>query len=168
VERAFWRRNSDLDNFRIVKKIVGVALLGGLVLTLVLLAARNKKANDGTGVPSAADSSQTSAASASAAPASPIVSAAAAPTTAATDDDEAACAHLADLCSTSSQKVDTSSCRAKLTDARKLSGPGNVARAEQCLAEAKTCAAASGCLSGGIGVGAAGEFLKGLGAALSK
>jgi hypothetical protein len=43
-----------------------------------------------------------------------------------------------------------------------------VDRSEACLADAKTCAAASGCMSGGIGMGAAGEYLKGLGQALSR
>ena len=53
-------------------------------------------------------------------------------------------------------------------DARKMAGPGNVERSEQCLADAKTCAAATGCMSGGVGMGAMGEFLKGLGGALSR
>jgi hypothetical protein len=81
--------------------------------------------------------------------------------------DELACGNLAELCSTSDQKVDSAECQKKLADSRKLSGSGNVDRATVCIAEARTCAAATGCLSGSIGVGALGEFFKGLGSALS-
>jgi hypothetical protein len=75
---------------------------------------------------------------------------------------------LVELCSTSEQKVDGAQCRSQLADARKVAGAGNVEKSERCLVEANTCAAASGCLSGGVGMGAMGEFLKGLGSALSK
>ncbi len=82
--------------------------------------------------------------------------------------DATACSKMAVLCSTSDEKVDTAACERKLADGRKLSGEANVERSIACLSEARTCAAATGCLAGGIGVGAVGEFLKGLGSSLSK
>jgi hypothetical protein len=81
--------------------------------------------------------------------------------------DSAACGRLADLCSTTGQRVDAASCQTQLADARKLSGDANVARSAQCITQASTCAAAMGCIQGGVGMGALGEYLKGLGSALS-
>ena len=81
--------------------------------------------------------------------------------------DVTACARLADLCSTSDQKVEPASCQKQMADARKMAGSSNVDRSEQCMVDSKTCAAASGCLTGGVGMGAMGEYLKGLGGALS-
>lgn len=153
-----------------MKKILGVALVGGLLLFLVL--------RYGTGNRSAAIGPDPAAATAAAtagvaAPvASPTPPPPVAPASAALADvtaaDAAACARLADLCSTSDHKVDATDCQKQLLDARKMAGAGNVERSEQCLSDAKTCAAASGCMSGGVGMGAMGEFLKGLGGALSK
>ena len=37
-----------------------------------------------------------------------------------------------------------------------------------CVQESTTCAAATGCMLGGVGVGALGEMMKGLGSALSR
>jgi hypothetical protein len=157
-----------------VKKVLLVGLLGGIVLVVTLWALRRDRDVAAT-VPGAGSPSVTGVPSV--ATAAPIAPAATAPTIAPAPatppmpmpmSDPAACARLADLCSTSDEKVDTDACVKKLGDARKMSGSNNVDRSELCLTEAKTCAAASGCLSGGVGVGAAGEFLKGLGAALSK
>jgi hypothetical protein len=151
-----------------VKKILGVALIGGLLLFFVLeYATGDNKAAPG---PAAITSATSSGVAAPPAPPPAPVPAAPAPVAPVdvTAADTSACARLADLCSTSDQKVDASECLKQLADARKMAGPGNVDRSEQCLTDAKTCAAASGCLSGGVGMGAMGEFLKGLGGALSK
>ena len=155
-----------------MNKILGVALVGGLLLFLVLrYGAGDKKAaiNPDPAAATAAASSGVAATTAAPPPA-PVAPATAAPAdvAAASAADTTACARLADLCSTSDQKVDAAGCLKQLADARKMAGPGNVDRSEQCLGDAKTCAAASGCMSGGVGMGAMGEFLKGLGGALSK
>jgi hypothetical protein len=157
-----------------VSKILGVAVIGGLLLFLVLRYATGGDRRAAIGPePASATTSFVPLATAAATGVAPVAPAVApAPPPAAPVDvvasDTAACARLADLCSTSDQKVDATSCQKQLADARKMAGPGNVERSEQCLTEAKTCAAASGCLSGGVGMGAMGEFLKGLGGALSK
>jgi hypothetical protein len=158
-----------------VGKIFGVALVGGLLLVLALYLARRSDSGtvDAPGAvatPMVATSAMPPA-TAVAAPQAPVVPpvvpgsvAAATPS----PGDGAACARLADLCSTSDQTVDATACAKQLSDARKMAGPANVDRSEQCIADAKTCAAASGCISGGVGMGAMGEFLKGLGGALSR
>jgi hypothetical protein len=142
-----------------VKKILLVAVLGGMLLAVTLWAMGRSSSSASTGAPPGAT---TVALTATATPPPGAVPAAPSPM-----GDKASCARLADLCSTSDQKVDTDECEKKLGDARKMSGPSNVERSELCLADAKSCAAASGCISGGIGMGATGEFLKGLGSALS-
>jgi len=142
-----------------VKKVLLVAVLGGFLLAVSLWALGRGSSRASTGVPGAS----TVAATATTVIPPPTVAPAALPAI----DDKGACARLADLCSTSDQKVDTDECEKKLADARKMSGPANVDRSEACLVDAKSCAAASGCISGGIGMGATGEFLKGLGSALS-
>jgi hypothetical protein len=155
-----------------VNKILGVAIVGGLLLFLVLrYATGNHDAAIGPD-PAAAASASVATAAATVAPPPVTATTALAPAPAAPTGsvagDVAACARLADLCSTSDQKVDSTDCQKQLADARKMAGAGNVERSEQCLSDAKTCAAASGCLSGGVGMGAMGEFLKGLGGAMSK
>jgi hypothetical protein len=151
-----------------VKKILGVAVFGGLLLVLsfVFLGRGEKKEKDGIGA-DPASSGGLAIATAAASAAVPVV---VTPPVAAVPamSDTAACAMLAELCSTSEERVDAAACEKKLADARKMSGAANVDRSEQCLATAKTCAAATGCLSGGVGMGAVGEFLKGLGSAISK
>jgi len=154
-----------------VKKIVGVAALGALLLAVFLWICR-RSPND---PPAAGEAPALAPSTSAAAVASPPVSASAiAPDPASAigatqaANDKAACARLADFCSTSREKVDVAECETKLADSRKLSGAGNVDRSETCIAEARTCAAATGCISGGVGVGAMGEFLKGVGSALSK
>ncbi len=157
-----------------MKKILGVALIGGVLLFFVL---RYATSSHGAAIgpdPAAAAATSAPVASTAAMVAPPPVNTATAQATApaaptsVVAGDVAACARLADLCSTSDQKVDATDCQKQLADARKMAGAGNVDRSEQCLTEAKTCAAASGCLSGGVGMGAMGEFLKGLGGAMSK
>jgi hypothetical protein len=154
-----------------VKKILGVALIGGLLLFFVLRYATSDGRSAIAPDPAAATAS-VAATTVAAVATPPTVPPPQPPSPVAPADlvasDVAACTRLADLCSTSDQKVDANSCQKQLAEARKMAGPGNVERSEQCLADAKTCAAASGCLSGGVGMGAMGEFLKGLGGALSR
>jgi hypothetical protein len=143
-----------------VKKVFGVAF-GGMAILLVafwVLRARRAQPDHPEGTASSSAASE-----APVAPAPPPP-----PPSVAVDSDSAACAKMAALCSTSDEKVDTAECERKLADGRKLSGGANVQRSIACLAEAKTCAAATGCLAGGLGMGAVGEFLKGLGSSLSK
>jgi hypothetical protein len=129
-----------------VSKILIVVVLGGLLLGVFLVLQQRQSA-----APATAQSTVTIAA----------------PPPPAAPGHAAACARLSELCSSSGQPVDTGSCEKQLEDARKLAGDGNVARSEQCLVDAKTCAAAQGCITGGVGMGAMGEFLKGLGTAMS-
>ncbi len=150
-----------------MNKILGVALVGGLLLFLVLRYATGDKKAAINPDPAAATTAATASVAAPTAAPSPAT-AAPADVAAASAADATACARLAGLCSTSDQKVDAAGCLKQLADARKMAGAGNVERSEQCLGDAKTCAAASGCMSGGVGMGAMGEFLKGLGGALSK
>jgi hypothetical protein len=153
--------------FRNVKKILVVLLVGGLALALFLGYLRRETpanvaataAAPTTASPATAAAAQVTAPAAAPASAPPVAGSGA--------SDAAACERLADLCSTSDQKVDVSECEKQLSDAHKMAGAGNVARSEQCIADARTCAAATGCISGGVGMGAMGEFLKGFGSALS-
>jgi hypothetical protein len=149
-----------------VNKLFGVTVVGALLLGAFLYGTRGKK-TDVRADPVAATA--TVAAGASLPPAAPATTTATvAGSTSSDASDKTACAHLADVCSTSDEKVDPVACLKQLADARKMAGAANVDRSEQCMADAKTCAAASGCLSGGIGMGAMGEYLKGLGSALSR
>jgi hypothetical protein len=144
-----------------MNKILVVVALGGLALALFLaLQGRGSNAPAANAVTSATPSQQVASPQATS-PQASIAAQVAPPTESAT------CARLADLCSTSDHPMDTSGCEKQLADARKLAGDGNVVRTEQCLVDAKTCAAAQGCISGGVGMGAMGEFLKGLGSAMS-
>jgi hypothetical protein len=172
--RTAWRSSPRMLTVRSVKKILIVVMLGGLLLAVFLFAHRK-----GTSEAIASDPAATTAAAvATAAPAQAQAPAAQATAAAATTappsapaapvaSDTSACARLSELCSTSDQHVNVAECEKELADARKMSGANNVARSEQCIADAKTCAAASGCISGGVGMGAMGEFLKGFGSALS-
>jgi hypothetical protein len=162
-----------------VKKILVVLLLGGLVLAVLLGVLRREKSDAIASDPAAATvaaaaptapaataPAQTAAATpvaAAPAPTAPAATSTAAPIT----SDTAACTRLSELCTTSNERVDVAECEKQLADARKMSGANNVARSEQCLADAHTCAAATGCISGGVGMGAMGEYLKGFGSALS-
>ncbi|HEY2516606.1 MAG TPA: hypothetical protein VGI39_37305 [Polyangiaceae bacterium] len=152
-----------------MNKILGVAFVGVIALFLFFRILDHEKKAGAGDTPAAAVTAGGAVAPATMAVASaaaPVPAAPAAPVAALGDD--AACARLADLCSTAESPVDASHCSKKLADARKFSGAGNVDKSEACLADAKTCAAASGCISGGLGMGTLGEYLKGLGSALSK
>jgi hypothetical protein len=163
-----------------MKKILAVLVLGGALLALFLVLQRSgntetiardpstqSSAATATSTPAAATAVVATATVTTAAPATATPSTASPPSSGTTGD-TTACAKLAELCSTSDKKVDVAECEKELADARKMSGAANVERSEQCLADAKTCAAASGCISGGVGMGAMGEFLKGLGSAISR
>ncbi len=159
-----------------MKKLLGVALIGGLLLLFVLRYTAHDPAAMAAAATAAAPVASVPAqvapvATAAVAPTvgAPIATAAQAPTAnpPALASDDSACARLSELCSTSDQKVDVAGCRKQLDDARRMAGAANVERSETCIADAKTCAAAGGCLSGGVAFGAMGEYLKGLGTALS-
>jgi hypothetical protein len=147
-----------------VKKILAIGSIGTILLLVFLWASARSKAGGGPATGSVASAQATAAAPLAAATIAAAPAGAVTPPT----SDSAACARLAELCTTSEQKVDASECEKKLADGRKMSGAANVERSVSCIAEAKTCAAASGCVSGGIGMGAVGEFFKGLGSAMSK
>src|SRR5262245_51272418 len=141
-----------------MKKILGVAFIGGLLVALLIVMLRREKNEIRS------EEAAVATASAVATTAAPVDLKTASPSAARTDvSDAATCKRVAELCTTSDQKVDASDCEKKLADARKMSGSSNVERSEKCVLEANTCAAASGCISGGVGMGAMGEFLKGLG-----
>ncbi len=172
--RAGWQARRHVRTVGVVKKILGVAIVGALLLFLVLRYAGGRGTEPIAADPAAASATASAVQPVPMVSSAPAVTATAtaaapnAPASAAAPGDSVACARLVDLCSTSDQKVDSSQCITQMADARKMAGAANVDRSEQCMADAKTCAAASGCLSGGVGMGAMGEFLKGLGGALSR
>jgi len=153
-----------------VKKILGVALIGGVLFVVFVWAvARGRKGTISSDDPAAMATLAPGTASAATSGSSvlPVTAAAAQPTDPPRNE-ATVCARLEALCSTTEKKVDASECEQQFADARKMSGEKNVERSEACVADAQTCAAATGCLAGGVGMGAVGEFLKGLGAAISK
>jgi hypothetical protein len=150
-----------------VKKVLVTALVGAVLLVAYLRLFGRKQVEGGAAAGDAVPVSASVSATATTMD-PPSMTVAAATAVAPATSDAAACARLAELCSTSDGKIDVAACESKLGDSRKLTGPGNVDRSKSCVAEAKTCAAATGCMSGGIGMGAMGEFLKGFGSALSK
>jgi hypothetical protein len=141
-----------------MSKIVVVLLLGIAALAAIVAMQHRgaEPATQGASVVASASAASSTVPAASVVP-PPVVA-----------NDSAACGRLADLCSTSGHRVDAASCETQLADARKLSGDANVARSAQCITQASTCAAAMGCIQGGVGMGALGEYLKGLGSALSR
>jgi hypothetical protein len=79
------------------------------------------------------------------------------------------CIKMSELCGAtdaSSTKLDT--CIADLERAKKVAGTPAMERSMACVQESTTCAAATGCMLGGVGVGALGEMMKGFGSALSR
>lgn len=80
-----------------------------------------------------------------------------------------ACTKMASLCGSPGKGLkDLDQCAEDLKSMRKFAGESAFQRSTQCLDEANSCAAATGCWAGGVGVGAFGEMLKGIGTALSK
>ena len=78
------------------------------------------------------------------------------------------CVRLAELCSTDQSTKDFDECVDGMKQLRKMSGDRAFERSQQCVEESSSCAAASGCMMGGVGVGTIGEMLKGFGNAMSK
>ena len=72
-----------------------------------------------------------------------------------------ACRHMVDLC----DAQDVERCERALSKLAEVGGPTSEERAVSCMLEAKSCAAAAGCMAG-AGAGALGEFFKGLNQAL--
>ncbi|MCL2776586.1 MAG: hypothetical protein FWD73_01180 [Polyangiaceae bacterium] len=120
-----------------MKKIAGVALVGALVLGAIVVA--------------------------KSAPSLSLVM----------SEEGKVCMRLGELCdgrdtpdmSKAGAKFDE--CVDDMKQARKMSGEQAFARTRSCMEESKTCGAATGCVIGGVGVGAVGEMLKGFGSALS-
>jgi hypothetical protein len=79
-----------------------------------------------------------------------------------------ACTKLHDLCGGEADAKSFNDCTDSLERTRKLAGDAGFNRSMACIDESSSCAAATGCLVGGVGVGAMGEFMKGFGSALSK
>lgn len=80
-----------------------------------------------------------------------------------------ACRKLADLCvvdEKSAKNLET--CVEDFEKTKKLVGEAPVKRSMECIQESNSCMAASGCMMGGVGMGAVGEMMKGFGSALSR
>ena len=78
--------------------------------------------------------------------------------------EQRACSRLADLCRLGPRGAEPERCR-EMLDALKQSNPASVAQVTTCVAEAKSCAEAAGCVSGAAlstGAGFAKDFLNGL------
>ncbi len=76
------------------------------------------------------------------------------------------CVRLGELCGADPSKETRQSCVEDMQKMRKMSGDAAFERSQSCVAESKSCGAASGCMMGGVGVGTLGEVLKGFGTAL--
>jgi hypothetical protein len=79
-----------------------------------------------------------------------------------------ACSKLHDLCGGDANAQSLKDCEDGMEQARKLAGDVAYKRSLTCIDESQSCAAASGCMVGGVGMGAVGEFFKGFGSALTK
>ena len=79
------------------------------------------------------------------------------------------CIKMSDLCGStdkSTEKLDK--CIEGMQSAKKIAGTAAVERSMKCVEESTSCMAATGCMMGGVGVGALGELAKGFGNAVSK
>lgn len=80
-----------------------------------------------------------------------------------------ACVKMADLCGEQNASYkDLDKCVDDMKKARKLAGDSSFDKSAKCVQESNSCAAATGCWMGGVGVGAMGELLKGFGTAITK
>ncbi len=79
-----------------------------------------------------------------------------------------ACAKMGDLCGQTGDKKSLDQCVDGLAQARKVAGTESVDKSTSCIQESKTCMAATGCMMGGVGVGAMKEIFKGFSSAVSK
>ena len=78
------------------------------------------------------------------------------------------CTRMAELCGEEGDAKELNECVDEMKKAHKLAGDVPFQRSVTCIEESKSCAAAAGCMMGGVGVGAAGEMMKGFGNALTK
>jgi hypothetical protein len=82
--------------------------------------------------------------------------------------EQKACVRMHDLCGGDWSAKDMSECTDSLERMKKISGDASFQKSMKCVDDSNSCAAAAGCMAGGVGVGAMGEFLKGFGEALTK
>ena len=78
------------------------------------------------------------------------------------------CIKMGEVCASEAGAKDFDQCVDGMKKLRKMSGDHSFERSQKCIEESTTCAAASGCMMGGVGVGALGELMKGFGTAMSK
>lgn len=78
------------------------------------------------------------------------------------------CIKLGELCGAEKSGEKLDQCVDGLNQAKKMSGEPAVQRSMQCVQESTTCMAATGCMMGGVGMGALGEMMKGFGSAISR
>ncbi len=78
------------------------------------------------------------------------------------------CIKMGELCATESGAKDFDQCVDGMKKLRKMGGDAAFERSQKCIDESNSCAAVSGCMMGGVGVGAMGELVKGFGNAMSK
>lgn len=78
------------------------------------------------------------------------------------------CVKLGDLCGAEAKADKFEQCVDQMKKVRKVAGDPAFERSQKCLEESNSCGAATGCMAGGIGVGALGEMMKGFGSALQK
>ena len=79
------------------------------------------------------------------------------------------CARLEVVCHTDEPDgISVEQCTHQMKEIRTQAGNASFDKSERCIEEAQSCAAAAGCMVGGIGVGMTGEMLKGLGNAMTK
>jgi hypothetical protein len=79
-----------------------------------------------------------------------------------------ACAKLGDLCGQKGDAHALDQCVDGLHEARKIAGSKSVDKSLSCIQGSDTCMAATGCMMGGVGVGAMKEMVKGFADAVSK
>lgn len=79
-----------------------------------------------------------------------------------------ACVKLGDLCGQGGDTHALDQCVDGLHQARKIAGSASVDKSLTCIQGADTCMAATGCMMGGVGVGAMKEMVKGFTDAVSK
>lgn len=79
------------------------------------------------------------------------------------------CIKLQEMCPPDPSKPMTfDQCVDEMRDLRKMAGNASFEKSARCIDESESCAAATGCLVGGAGMGVMGEMMKGLGNAMSK
>lgn len=80
-----------------------------------------------------------------------------------------ACAKMGEVCGNNDGGLrELEACEDGFAKARKLVGDAPVDRSIACIADTQSCIGATGCVIGGIGIGALSDFGKGFGSASSK